>query len=73
MYDLVPCQFFMGGWNPNLKWVEKYAGLIQYAMENYPHWSHGLLTVAIALERYVLICHPADSQSILSRTNRILF
>ena len=38
-----------------------------------PYWSQVSLTLALAVERYIIICHGTKAKSILSTRNRILF
>ena len=38
-----------------------------------PYWSQVTLTLAFALERYILICHGMKAEQLLSTKNRIIF
>ena len=58
---LLPCNIFPGGLaDPDLRWTRPILPLLQFCMETYPHWSHCLLNLGIAIERFILICYPTQ-------------
>ena len=52
---------------------ENLQGLIRNMIELYPFWAQIFLTVAMAVERYILICCGNGTTQLLSRRRRFLF
>ncbi|XP_075262810.1 uncharacterized protein LOC142354412 [Convolutriloba macropyga] len=54
--------------------LNKVSGLLQTILENYPYWAQIFIAVAIALERYIFICHGVKADEYLKEFNRyVLF